>query len=87
LLIGVSFRLSVSLSGVILPADRHIHTLYVATWLAAEIEANQRGIRERVDRESQAVAIEANGTDHLLVGTQVGILVMLHPNVCFASGL
>ena len=48
--------------------------------LAGEIALDERRVGERIDAETEAVAVQAHATDHFLIRTQVGVLVVLDPH-------
>src|SRR3972149_3063452 len=56
------------------------HALDVACGLAAGIVGDQRRVGERIQRELEAVAVQAHAPDHLFVRAQVPVLVVLYSN-------
>ena len=56
---------------------RPFDTFNLNRGLSPEVPGNQPGVRKRVDRKTQAMTIQAYGSDHLLVRSQIVILVVI----------
>src|SRR5690242_1558671 len=65
---------SISLLGFLalhLPPHGHVYARNMAVRLTDEIGLHERRIRQRVNTEAEAVAVEANSADHFFVRAQV----------------
>lgn len=74
---GGGTRSLVGAIGPRLPASQGpVDTLDMSTWLSPEIARHQRRISERINGEFQPVAIHANRADHLLIWSQIRVLIV-----------